>query len=148
MLHGSLAAMTQTDPHEVRSRLALTSSLADLSRVSPWVGELAAAYSIADRTRFAIEVCLEEVLSNIVRHGYAGEAGHGMTVDFVNAGGKMKFVVEDHAEPFEPTRPDDVIPTDLEVIEAGGEGLRLLYRFAGSVEYERLANGNRVTLSF
>lgn len=140
--------MTEPNPHAVRSRLALTSSLADLARVSPWVGELAAAHAIADRTRFAIEVCLEEVLSNIVRHGYAGEAGHDITVDFVNADAKLTFVVEDEAPPFEPKRPDDAIPTDLEVIVVGGEGLRLLYRFAGSVEYERLANGNRVTLRF
>jgi anti-sigma regulatory factor (Ser/Thr protein kinase) len=30
----------------------------------------------------------------------------------------------------------------------GGQGLRLLYRFANSVEYERLADGNRLTLGF
>jgi hypothetical protein len=32
--------MTEPNPHAVRSRLALTSSLADLARVSPWVGEV------------------------------------------------------------------------------------------------------------
>lgn len=140
--------MTQPDSHTVRTRLALTSTLADLGRVAPWVGELAAVHGFSEDIRFAIELCLEEALSNIVRHGYAGEAGHALTVDFERAEGMASFVVEDSAPAFEPLRPGDVAAADLNTMTPGGQGLRLLYRFANSVKYERLESGNRLTLGF
>ncbi len=140
--------MTQPDSPTVRMRLELTSTLADLGRVASWVGELAAVYGFSDDVRFAIELCLEEALSNSVRHGYAGEAGHTLTVDFVRAEGKALFVVEDSAPAFEPLKPEDAAPADLNTMTPGGQGLRLMYRFAQSVGYERLEKGNRLTLGF
>lgn len=139
--------MTQPHPH-VRRRLSLTSHLAELVRVAPWIGELAAEFDLPDEKRFAIELCLEEVLSNIVRHGYRGEAGHPLTVEFRAEDGKATFVVEDSASAFEPTKPADAVPQDLETMTPGGQGLRLLFRFADSVAYERRSAGNRVTLGF
>jgi anti-sigma regulatory factor (Ser/Thr protein kinase) len=145
-----MICQTMTEPltHEARRRLSLTSSLGELVRVAPWVGALATEYDISDERRFAIELCLEEVLSNIVRHGYRGEPGHAFTVDFVRLGEDLVFVVEDNAQPFEPAQPGDAIPGDLNTIIPGGQGLRLLYRFAGSVKYEQLAQGNRLTIRF
>ena len=140
--------MTQTDSHVVRRRLSLTSTLGDLARVAPWVGDLASECNIPKETRFAIELCLEEALSNIVRHGYRGEPGHAFTVDFVGCEGDLNFVIEDRAPAFEPTKPADALLQDLNSIKPGGQGIRLLYRFAGSVKYERLADGNRLTLGF
>lgn len=141
-------AMTQSLPHDVRRRLQLTSSLSDLARVAPWVGELAEEYDIRDETRFAIELCLEEALSNIVRHGYQAEPGHEFSVDFVPTEGRLIFVVEDKAPSFEPKRPEDAPPETLDTITPGGQGIRLLYQFAGSVKYERLVGGNRLTIEF
>ena len=141
-------AMTVPDTHEVRKRLELTSTLADLGRVAPWVGELAALYGFSDDARFAIELCLEEALSNIVRHGYAGEAGHALTVDFARVEDKALFVVVDNAPAFEPLQPGEAASANLNTMTPGGQGLRLLYRFANSVEYERLEDGNRLTLGF
>jgi anti-sigma regulatory factor (Ser/Thr protein kinase) len=142
------ASMTQPDPDTVRTRLELTSTLADLRLVAPWVAEMTSAYGFSADLRFAIELCLEEALSNIVRHGYAGEAGHALRVDFVRGDSKVFFVVEDHAPAFEPLRPGEAAPADLNTITPGGQGLRLIYRFANSVKYERLKEGNRLTLEF
>jgi serine/threonine-protein kinase RsbW len=134
--------------HDVRRRLELDSSLTELARVAPWVGELADEYDISGETRFAIELCLEEVLSNIVRHGYRGEAGRQISIDFSKRDGDLIFVVEDSAPHFEPLEPEDVVPESLDTITPGGQGIRLLYRFAGSVKYERLDGRNRLTIGF
>jgi len=140
--------MTQLLPHHVLRRLSLDSSLADLARVSPWVGELAGEFGIPGEVRFAIELCLEEVLSNVVRHGYGGESGHNLTVDFSVRGGSVAFVVEDNAPAFEPRPPAETVPEDLSTIRPGGQGLRLLFRFANSVGYERVEGRNRTTIGF
>jgi serine/threonine-protein kinase RsbW len=136
------------NPRETPRTLDLTSSLGELSRVAPWIGRLAAELEIPDDTRFAIELCLEELLSNVVRHGYASEAGHFIAVRCSPSADKLTFAVEDHAPPFQPVRPADPPPETLNTLAPGSQGLRLLFRFAGAVRYERLADGNRVILEF
>lgn len=139
---------TMVLPHDVRRRLQLTSDLSELERVAPWVGELAEEHDISAETRFAIELCLEEVLSNIVRHGYRGDRGRAITIDFASADDALVFVVEDGAPHFEPIAPADAVPESLDTIKPGGQGIRLLYRFAESVKYDRLPEGNRLTIEF
>ncbi len=132
-------------------RLTLESRLGDLALVPQWLQALAAGYAIPEDVHFAIDLCLEEALSNIVRHGYGGEPGGPITVDFTprQAHG-LTFVIEDHAPPFDPlsySQPASV-PASIDDLKPGGQGIRLLRKFASSLAYERLPDGNRLTMSF
>jgi len=146
--------MPETHAHQADARLTLRSQLEDLARVWPWIDALAAEYGIPADTRFKIDLCLEEALSNIVRHGYGGEPDHAITVVFDPEGESgLTFIVEDNAPPFsplaEPGPPHPrAAPTSIDRIEPGGNGLRLLRKFAGSLSYERLPGRNRLTISF
>ena len=132
------------------SRLILDSRLDELARFWPWVEALAAEYAIPADTKFAIDLCLEEALSNIVRHGYSGEAGRPIFVDFTNAADRWTFTIEDHGPPFNPLELEDdkLAPTTFDELKAGGRGINLLRQFAGSLDYERIADGNRLTIRF
>lgn len=143
--------MPQILKQEAEARLALRSQLADLTLVSPWVEALAAKHGILGETRFAIDLCLEEALSNIIRHGYQGEPGHAIEVTFIaGAGGGLVFTVEDHAPPFAPGEDEEPFnaPASIEELQPGGRGIQLMRRFAGSLKWERLADGNRLTIAF
>jgi anti-sigma regulatory factor (Ser/Thr protein kinase) len=143
--------MPENLTHTAEARLALESRLADLARVWPWVDALAAEHAIPADTRYAIDLCLEEALSNIIRHGYAGEPGHAITVSFTPRGPKgFTFIIRDNAPPFAPGEPAETscAPVSLDQIELGGLGIRLMRKFAGALVYEPLADGNRLTLSF
>ncbi len=132
--------------------LKLRGQLADLARVAPWVEALARQYSIPPRTSFAINLCLEEALSNIVRHGYKGDASKEITVAFQRGEGGLALVIEDAAPHFRPLDPDAPEPptpaAPLEEITPGGQGVRLIRKFADSVTWEPLERGNRLTLRF
>jgi serine/threonine-protein kinase RsbW len=140
-------------PQSARDRITLRSQLADLSLVSGWVQALAARYHFAERTGFAIELCLEEALSNVIRHGYAGDPTQKIDVEFsMTAEGSVLFVIEDTAPHFRPVDPSvplavpSIIP--LEEIVPGGQGIPLMRKFADAVEWEPLPQGNRLTLRF
>ncbi len=130
--------------------LELDSRLTELSRVRPWVEALADEYSVAEETRFAMQLCTEEALANIVMHGYRGEPGHAIVIRASVAGGWLSIAIEDEAPPFAPEESVATAekPADLEHVEPGGNGIRLLRRFAGSVVYEPLPHGNRLTIGF
>lgn len=129
-------------------RLVLRSDLAELSRVLPWVEAIAVRYALSAKTVFAIDLCLEEALSNIVRHGYASQAGRPIVVEFRHDEAELVFTVEDEAPHFCPPIAAISAPASLEELTPGGLGIPLMRRFAERVEWEPLAIGNRLTLAF
>jgi serine/threonine-protein kinase RsbW len=133
-------------------RLELDSRLTDLCRVWPWTEAWASAHGLAEQTRFALHLCMEEALANVVLHGYQNQPGHPVVIRCSMEGGWLVFAIEDEAPPFTPVDPDLARPADnaddLELMEPGGNGIRLLHRFAGSLKYERLPRGNRLTIGF
>jgi anti-sigma regulatory factor (Ser/Thr protein kinase) len=142
--------MPEQHPHIAEARLVLDSRLEALKVVEPWVNSLAAEYAIPDKTRFAMDLCLEEALSNVIRHGYGNEPGHVIRVEFAKEAGAMTFTIEDSAPPFAP--PEDVdlpqAPTSIEEVKPGSMGIPLMRKFAGFLKYERLADANRLTIGF
>jgi serine/threonine-protein kinase RsbW len=128
--------------------LTLSSSLSDLGLVPPWIGRLAAPYAIPEDTRFAMDLCLEEVLSNVIRHGYAGEPGRHIFVQFSNLRkGYFILVVEDEAPRFDPLSVPEP-PGSVDEAQAGGNGIRLLRRFADTLQHQATPTGNRLTIGF
>jgi anti-sigma regulatory factor (Ser/Thr protein kinase) len=138
--------------NRLQDRIELDSRLTELSRVQPWIDELADQYGFSGDTRFAMHLCVEEALANVVMHGYRNEPGHPIVIRSSVSGHSLFFLIEDQAPSFAPVEPalpgDATTPVSLESIEPGGNGIRLLYRFAGSVAYERFADGNRLTIGF
>jgi anti-sigma regulatory factor (Ser/Thr protein kinase) len=145
--------MPGQNENKSESRLTLLSRLSELALVWPWVEALAAEHSITDKTQYAIQLCLEEVLSNIIRHGYHAEPDHTVTVDFASIGKThLAFTIEDHAPPFNPIQLGAMqaahVPRSLLDIQPGGKGIQLLRKFSDSLVYEELPNGNRLTVCF
>ena len=67
-------------------------------------------------------------------------------------GGELRFCVEDDAPPFNPLEPGaaggPVSPSFIDEGRAGGQGIRLLQKFADKLSYDRLPTGNRLTIDF
>ena len=148
-----MATVTMPEVNTARpqQRLTLQSQLDELSRLWPWIEALAAEYAIPADMQFAIQLCLEEALSNIIRHGYLGEPNHPITVDCCTPAGthELVFTVEDHAPAFDPLQVAEIpAPTSIDELQVGGQGIRLMRKFAGSLAYQRLLIGNRLTIGF
>lgn len=137
----------------LEERLELDSRLDELSRVHPWVEHISDRHTLSEETRFAIHLCIEEALANVILHGYHAEPGHPIYLVASVSGDALLFAIEDHAPPFTPDEPGTPIgammPSGaLEALTPGGNGIRLMRRFAASLEYKPLPNGNRLTIGF
>ncbi len=135
-----------------QDRLELDSRLTELSRVQPWIEALADRHGFAEDARFAMQLCVEEALANVILHGYRSEPGHSIVLWAFISEGALSLAIDDEAPHFSPIEPglesNGTIPASLESIEPGGNGLRLLRRFAGSLNHERRSDGNRLTIGF
>ena len=140
----------QTEYARVADRLVLRGGLSETSHLSEWVRSLATRDGVDDELEFAIHLCLEEVVSNIIRHGYAPDTAQPVTIEFSRLGeGQLLFTIEDFAPPFNP-----LLAPEMPLVDTGGEpaiggrGIRLLRAFAHTLEHERTAAGNRLRIGF
>lgn len=143
--------MSEANAPIVEKQLILRSRLEDLTLVPPWLDGLASEYGIPAKTRFGMDLCLEEALSNVIRHGYRGEPDRLITVSFWRSKATgLTFTILDDAPPFVPDEEAeaDSLPTSIEDVRPGSLGMVLMKKFATTVRYEPLAKGNRLTLGF
>ena len=99
-------------------------------------------------TRKRLLTVLDELLSNVVRHGMDGRAGT-IEVRVVCEAGRLEARVADEAAPFNPLLlppPDTTAPLDLR--QPGGLGIALVKALSDAVKYERANNRNQVTVSW
>jgi anti-sigma regulatory factor (Ser/Thr protein kinase) len=137
-------------PGQAIERIVLRGALSETSHLSEWTQSLAARYCIDNELQFAIHLCLEEVVSNVIRHGYAPDAAEPVTIEFSRSReGRLVFTIEDFAPPFNP-----LLAPEMPLVDTGGEpaiggrGIRLLRAFAHTLEHERTAAGNRLHIGF
>lgn len=89
-----------------------------------------------------IEVVLEELISNVVRH--SGHASH-VALTAHSGGDGVVLCVEDDGEAFNPLEAEAPKPFDsLADARLGGLGIPLIKKLSHSVVYERVGSLNRM----
>ncbi len=129
--------------------LVLDSDLAAMASLPEWVDALAARHGLPDKVRFDARLCLEESISNSIRHGYGGIPGSPGRVSFAaRAEGGWTFTVEDDAPHFNPLDQPALPPISPDSLVIGGQGIRLMRAFSSSLAYEATPTGNRLLIGF
>jgi len=109
------------------------------------VREFGGAHALSGRTSYVLELVLEEILSNAVRHVPAGERrGVEVTVSVRGAGVRVRF--DDRGVAFDPTAEAER-REGLAGDECGGFGLHLVKGFVDHWEYARVQGANQLTLT-
>jgi serine/threonine-protein kinase RsbW len=125
-------------------RTAERSSLPDLMGYAR--AECARA-GVVGEEEHAVRLAVEEVVMNLVEHGYAGRAPGPIALT-VDAGPERVVVtVEDHAPPFDPAgAPQPDLEPSCEDRKIGGLGWHLVHHLMDEVRYESADGVNRLTL--
>ena len=98
---------------------------------------------------FDVRLATEEVVMNVIEHGYAGQEAPGpVAVRFRRDPGQVVVTVDDLAPPFDPATIRPIDPTaPLEARRIGGLGWHIVTRVMDEVRHEhRHPRGNRLTL--
>jgi anti-sigma regulatory factor (Ser/Thr protein kinase) len=127
--------------------LSLQSKLSEIVQLPSWIGDLAQRHAFSKELEFAMNVCLEEAVSNVIRHGY-GDCGEGkVTVRFaMRSQNLFEFIVEDEARHFNPL--DAPAPDIKGTPRVGGQGVHFLRHFTQNLEYTMMPKGNRLRMVF
>ncbi len=127
--------------------LTLASTPAEIERLAHEFARFADAHALPAAVRYALRFALEEVVLNVIHHGYADRADQPIHVEVVARPGEVTARIEDRAPAFDPLQqppPDTTV--SLEQREVGGLGIYLSRRLLDGMEYTRLDGGNRLEL--
>ena len=116
------------------------------------LGRLWAERRLSRAVTWPVEVSLDEVLANVVRHGLAGR-GDSATVELelqLDSGEppRCELLVSDDGPEFDPlaaAAPDTTLAVEERPI--GGLGIELVKRLMDEVRYERSGGRNRLRLA-
>jgi serine/threonine-protein kinase RsbW len=140
------ARMERFEEPKLVARLANGPAAIEQSRLA--VVSFLEPLGIFARTMNRVEVVLEELVSNLVRHG---KDVNLVTVAAGYRGGVVDLVVEDDGDAFDPfavAEPEP--PSSLADAPLGGLGIPLVRRLSASARYDRVGVGadarNRVSV--
>ncbi len=94
---------------------------------------------IGEDVRYAVNLCLEEILTNIVSYGYKDRREHGIDLDLTKAEDFLVAVVRDDGIPFDPLKYSARRELDSSLADRsiGGLGIHILKKFMDQIKYRR-----------
>jgi anti-sigma regulatory factor (Ser/Thr protein kinase) len=134
---------TQVDLAET---LLLDNEPLEIARAAAWLDGLLGEIGLSPRAIAALQVALDEVLSNILVHGYADLETHKIEVRMTSDTSMVTLVFVDDGIPFDPTQHDTSSPGDDAGVRPGGLGLVFIRRLMDDMTFERVDGRNHLTL--
>jgi anti-sigma regulatory factor (Ser/Thr protein kinase) len=130
--------------------LTVTARLDSLCEVAAFVQSEAEAAGLSAQARYSLRLAVDEIVTNIIMHGYAGVPGDERALPLIELRsereeGVLRLIVEDTGMPFDPRHapapPDLELPAEERRI--GGLGIYLALRAVDGFSYERVGDRNR-----
>ena len=126
-----------------RLTLHVKNDLIEIERLTQEVGLWCHAQALSEEVEFQIDLVLDELVSNVIRHGLNGDEEHFIEVKLYRDGRDLTLEVEDDGVPFNPLNapvPDINLP--IEERRIGGLGIHLVRQLMDSLAYERRGERN------
>jgi anti-sigma regulatory factor (Ser/Thr protein kinase) len=133
---------------EVHS-LTLRNDRAELARMMTWIEQLVGPLKLTPQTTYAVQLCLEEAVVNIISYAFEPDTEHDVKIGIWRDGRTVFAEIVDDGRPFDPRSQETPRrAADLKSAHVGGLGITLMHNFATNIGYRRAGGTNRLTLSF
>ena len=128
--------------------LQVDRSMRGVARVGAWVDELALLLNLTHRTEFALRLCLEEAVTNVVTHAkpVPGVNGENVGLRLIAEPSQLCVTLQDQCEEYNPLQ-SGLAGASLDVSSEGGLGIGLLRQHARDVTWSRVGSANRLMLT-
>ncbi len=129
--------------------LAIEAELENLRHVQAMVEEFAQKEALSGKSSYALSLCLEELLTNIVLYGQREKDDKtSIAVSIGISGDEVLVHIDDDGPPYDPTEtPEPDLDALLDDRPIGGLGVHLVRELARRFEYRHSKGKNRVHIA-
>ena len=128
--------------------VALVNDLRELARVAARIEVFCTARELGQQVGYAVNLAVDEVLTHTITTGYDDEEPHRIEVIVCMEADTIVIVVVDDSTAFDLSRaPASDIGSSIEDMDLTELGLFLVHQMMDSVEYQRVAGCNVVTMT-
>jgi len=129
------------------AKLRVPAELSQLALIFEFCIKFADAHQIGEDKRFALEVCLEEIVTNVMKYAYPPGTIGPVEISLTLEADTLQIQVLDEGAPFDPTSAPEVDTTlPLEQRPIGGLGLHMVRKMMDAVHYRREGERNLLTM--
>jgi phosphoserine phosphatase RsbU/P len=126
-----------------RVEIKLHSELSEIHRLRRTLTEFGRQHGLLDTVLHDLTLALEEVVTNIISHGYDDSREHEIRVALGIESGEIAVEVEDDGKAFNPlAAPEADVTNSLEDRPLGGLGIHLVRKLTDGLEYQRSEGKN------
>jgi len=133
--------------HEGSITVRVPVDLREIERLNKVVRQFGDLHEVPSRALYAINLALDEIVTNVVRYGFDDSAGKEIVAQVTAREDELMTVVSDPGRAFNPL---DVAPPDLAAPLAeralGGLGIHLVRSLMDTIEYHRQNGKNVLTM--
>lgn len=132
------ANLTRRIPNRVEELPAVSEAVETLGREEGWAPDVS----------YAVVLALEEVATNVVRHGGGEEGTSEIEIEVVSTDTEARVEVRDGGKPFDPFHdaPEPDTEAALEDRKVGGLGVHFVRVLMDEASYRREGGRNHVTM--
>lgn len=133
--------------HEGSITIRLPADVKEIERLNRLVRQFGELHEIPSRPLYAVNLALDEMVTNCILYGFADTAGQTLTVHVETAGDTLVAQLFDEGRQFDPlTAPVPDLSAPLGERQLGGLGIHLMRTLMDRVEYRRDGAKNVLTL--
>ena len=126
-------------------RCSLRAEYAAIAELAAWCADMAEAYRLSRDCANAVDLCLSELVTNVIDYAYAADGISPILVDANRYEGAFEITLWDAGPPFNPLeREAPAAATDLATVHIGGLGIELVRKFTTRLSYARIGDWNRL----
>jgi anti-sigma regulatory factor (Ser/Thr protein kinase) len=123
------------------------SDRSELTKLEGFTADFALGAGLSDKDLFALQIIVEELVTNVIDYGGIPAGEHAVRVDLSAEGGYLVIRLDDRGKEYNPLlreEPDVTLPAEQRPI--GGLGVHFCKKLTDSQEYERRDGRNVLTL--
>jgi len=125
----------------------LRNNPAERRRLACWVADFVQRAQLPATVGGAIDLALEECVTNIFSYAWKDEREHWATIRFAASDSEARIEIEDDGREFNPLAAPPVdVTQSLEARPVGGLGVHMVRQLMDAVEYRRENGRNILTL--
>lgn len=127
----------------MKRKLEFASHPANLSILRKFVRQFLTEHSTPEEDMDLLVLGIDEACTNIIRHAYADEETHLITVVCEHSGEAVEFRLRDYGA---HTHVAEMVGRELESVKPGGLGVHLIRSAFDTVSYRHKARGTELVL--